>query len=740
MPRTSPLVVFALAGISFFVAAACSGTGSQAPIAVVELDGGTDGGTEAGGRIDGGPVSTAGVVTCNRALPEVLPGETCVSGTGGSGSVVILRGDVLGPTDVFENGEVVFDDAGRITCAGCDCSSVPGYATAKIVACAGSAISPGLINPHDHITFANNAPVPHGTERYDHRHEWRRGKNGHTKLTTAGSAPGDAITGHELRMLISGVTSIAGAGSRYGLLRNLDQSDLRVLEGLGARESDSDTFPLDDSGGTQLTTGCAYGQARTTEVAVAGKPSYVPHISEGIDNSARNEFLCASESDAANGKQQLLTAHTAVVHAVAVTAADAKKIRDSGATVVWSPRSNIDLYGNTAPVTLLDTMGVTLALGTDWVPSGSMNMLRELRCADSLNTLYYGKHFSDYSIWRMSTYGGARATRAETVVGALKPGYMADIVIFRGRDGARHHRAVIAAGVEDVALVLRGGQAMYGDRSIMDGLGSAACEPMDVCSVGKKACVQRETGKDAATIRAAIEAFYPLYFCRDAVPTREPSCTPYRATYPAGITAADSDGDGMTNETDICPTTFDPIRPLDGAKQADGDGDGKGDACDPCPLDSGNACGILSAADRDSDGVRDEVDVCPDVADAAQSDLDGDGRGDACDSCTSSNPGAVACLTTVEALADVQSPARPPLGAIVRIESAEVIQFLSTAGYQRGFVAKGASAQIQVRTGSATPTVTMGQRVAAIEGVYDDRASTASDSAALRIRVTRIIP
>ena len=47
---------------------------------------------------------------------------------------------------------------------------------------------------------------------------------------------------------------------------------------------------------------------------------------------------------------------------------------------------------------------------------------------------------------------------------------------------------------------------------------------------------------------------------------------------------SDSDGDGIPDATDNCPTVFNPIRPIDNGGQADFDGDGVGDACDPCPL------------------------------------------------------------------------------------------------------------------------------------------------------------
>jgi hypothetical protein len=54
-----------------------------------------------------------------------------------------------------------------------------------------------------------------------------------------------------------------------------------------------------------------------------------------------------------------------------------------------------------------------------------------------------------------------------------------------------------------------------------------------------------------------------------------------RRLYTGKIMAADSDGDGIPNATDDCPTVFNPIRPLDNSARADEDTDGLGDALDP---------------------------------------------------------------------------------------------------------------------------------------------------------------
>ncbi len=84
--------------------------------------------------------------------------------------------------------------------------------------------------------------------------------------------------------------------------------------------------------------------------------------------------------------------------------------------------------------------------------------------------------------------------------------------------------------------------------------------------------------------------------------------------------AGDSDGDGVADAEDNCPS-------LANADQADADGDGAGDACDDCPNDADD--------DADGDGVCGDVDNCPADANAGQGDSDGDGVGDACDDCPS---------------------------------------------------------------------------------------------------------
>ena len=657
----------------------------------------------------------APVVVCPGA-PLVAPAEgTCeISKPGTKG--LLIRGTVLGPETVYEQGAVLVDAAGVIACIGCDCLDAPAAADATELACADGVISPGLINPHDHIGFAKNKPIGEGVDRYEHRHDWRKGKNGHQALSVAGGASTDAILAAELRFIMSGATSAASAGGKAGLLRNLDTGGM--LEGLPISLVNSDTFPLGDNDGEQLASGCGYPSLVTT-AEIDDLDAYLPHIAEGINDFARNEFLCLAKAP-----NDVVEPMTSMIHAIALTAADTELLPAEQARVVWSPRSNIVLYGNTAQATTLDILGVPLALGTDWVASGSMNMLRELRCADELNSKYYDNHFSDADLWKMATTHAAFAVGAEQAIGLLKPGYVADIAIFNGKANARH-AAVVRAELEDVVLVLRGGTALYGDAAILGTpeLGGAACEPLDVCGAAKLACVAQDTKNvsSLAKVKAAIDPTYPLFFC--GTPDLEPSCVPSRPGSYTGLPAVDdADGDGVKDGDDNCPAVFNPAMLIEGGQQ-DAEGDGIGDACDPCPLEAGGACSHGDADDIDDDGALNGVDNCPREANPDQADADDDGHGDLCDTCDQPNPGPGTCPVTIPAIRNPADPLHPKTGSPVAVSGAYVTALRPDIGNSRGFYIQNDTDEpwngIFVFTGATLPALKVGNKVA-VSGTYEE--------------------
>ncbi len=574
-------------------------------------------------------------------LPPATTGTCDV--TAGDGKKLI-KGDILGPYTILRGGQVLVDAAGKIACRTCACPAMSAGGTE--ISCPKAVVSPGLINTHEHITFAKSNPYTDTGERYEQRHDWRKGLNGHTKIPSSGGASADQIRWGELRFLMAGATSLVGSGSATGFLRNLDKTD---QEGLSLMPVDFDTFPLGDSGGQQLAMGCGYPNINT-QMSIMSDTAYLPHISEGIDAYAHNEFLCVAQDQMTH---DLVEPQSSFIHAVGLFPPDYAEMASIGTSLIWSPRSNTTLYGDTAVVTVASRLGVNIALGTDWIVTGSMNMSRELTCASDFNKTYLNGYFTDRQLWQMTTLNAAKAIHAEGTLGILKTGLEGDIAIY---DASVHpdYRAIIDGEPKDVALVLRGGKPIYGEATTIASLTPSSCDSIDVCGNTKRLCAMDDIGKTYAQLMTSAGNIYPAFFC--GKPNNEPSCVPTRPVPKNGSTvytgvpsASDADGDGIPDANDNCPNVFNPVRPMDDGKQSDFDKDGAGDACDPCPMNPNTtSCAPLNSGDIDGDGVLNANDNCPTTPNPDQADADMDGKGDACDACPAvKNPGDAPCPSSI---------------------------------------------------------------------------------------------
>lgn len=615
--------------------------------------------------------SGGGDQSCGEPI-ELGPDETCRITEGSNGSMVLV-GSVLLPNGILSRGSVYVVD-GRIACVGCDCADEMGFDMATRIDCADAVISPGLINPHDHLTFTEGTPIDHGETRYDHRHEWRQA------LSTPSNAHGTGADSSgnrwgELRMLFSGVTGYVGSGKANGLIRNLDRLD-DAERALGFKQVTFQTFSLGDAN-RRFRANCGWDY-RYDEYEVSQFEAFIPHVAEGIDEYAQEEFRCQSTSF--DNGQDFTEKNTAHIHSIGLNAADYWSMVQDGTKLIWSPRSNISLYGTTAEVQTFHRFGGTLALSTDWTYSGSANMLRELACASAWNTAYLDNYFTDRDLWLMATLDAARATANEHIIGSLEQGKLADITVFAG-DRTSGYRAVIDAGNQDVLLVLRGGEALFGRSALVSAL--RTCETMDVCGQAYMICAQDEFGTSFATIERDVNggnAAYPAIFC-DSEPPSEPTCIPSRPGEFSGLpTENDLDGDGINNDDDNCPRVFNPRLPYKGNTQGDADNDGLGDACDDSPLPS----------DLDGDAVANEDDNCPLEANPDQTDSDMDRRGDACDFCPEApNPESV-CLPAAGQPATIAEIQRGEISEGTRVFIPEAVV---TAVWDRGIWVQSGSGE-----------------------------------------------
>jgi len=382
----------------------------------------------------------------------------------GNTRAILLRGTLLLPTGVLANGELLIDTTGRIACVGPDCSTHPAARGASRILAPHGIISPGLINTHDHLAYDHLLPLPI-SERYVNRQQWRLGQDNRTQLRTQVDSMPARLLWSELRQLAVGTTSIIGIGRASGLLRNLDRDDARL--GLEGQRAHYITFPLRNQRSSAPTSPCDY-PLFTQPAPTADSTPWIIHVGEGTDQASANEFRCLA--GLLPGSQRRLPDHSLLIHALGLSPADARWAHDHELSVVWSPRSNLALYGQTAPVIRYDSLGVNLLLGTDWTPTGSASLPEELRFAAAYNQTHLNGHFFDRQLWQMVTLNAARALQLDAQMGALVVGRWGDVVLYGDCNFPTPYQAVIQAVPATTQLVLRAGQPLYGDADLLQRL------------------------------------------------------------------------------------------------------------------------------------------------------------------------------------------------------------------------------------------------------------------------------
>ncbi|ROT40421.1 metal dependent amidohydrolase [Sodiomyces alkalinus F11] len=464
---------------------------------------------------------------------------------------LLLKGTVLTPQGSLENGCVLVR-SGKVAYVGTGCGSDD--ASVTVLDCTGSVISPGFINTHEHIEYSTVAPFEDTGERVDHRHDWRRGTRDNTERPVqVNGTKLDATAWGELRHLFSGTTSIVGGNLVPGLTRNLDFV-AGLEDGIDPPVAAWDIFPLDDAEGILRSRDCDYGPNATTSEEAGKLYRYMAHVGEGVDDEAANEFRCLSDptydttpSSSLRGSGggggggggglsvDIVASNLALVHALGLTRADFDLVARRGAKVVWSPRSNVFLYGKTLDVTYLLDAGITVALGTDWLPSGSASMTREAVCGYLVTQESFGRTVAPRTLWEMMTVNAAKVAGFEDHVGSLEAGKLADIVVFGGRgagaDGYEHehehehddaYARVVFSAAEDLELVMRGGKILLAAEGLEAMAGGGACEPVSFGTVAKTVCVEDELGRSFAEFERSLGGVYPAIL--PAVPDREPTC------------------------------------------------------------------------------------------------------------------------------------------------------------------------------------------------------------------------
>jgi hypothetical protein len=318
-------------------------------------------------------------------------------------------------------------------------------------------IFPGLIDLHNHVSW-NVIPRWDAGGGFTARDDWRRGAEYYRDQVVSpydslieGGRFCDMNTYGEVRALAGGVTSIVGTRGNAcisGLVRNLDFS------------SGFYSFPDDDSQHIRSDVDFSDNPERIrSQFGDVHFEAYLIHLAEGTNDASRQEFNQLISMG-------LLDAKTVIVHGTALGDEEFQAMGAAGASLVWSPSSNLALYNATTDIAVALDNGVRVALSPDWAITGSSNMLDELRTAADWNTNQLGGLLSDEQLVAMVTSIPAEIAGIDDMVGAIRPGTYGDLLVISG-DAADPYRALVQSNAENVQLVLINGVPLYGDAALM---------------------------------------------------------------------------------------------------------------------------------------------------------------------------------------------------------------------------------------------------------------------------------
>ena len=346
-------------------------------------------------------------------------------------------------------------------------------------------LMPGLVNAHTHLDLTSSADVVQRTPKFT---DWIFQIVGKRTPETIGPSVRAGVE----QSLAGGATTVGdidGTGESAQILQNtpirkvvffevLGFSGERCAMGLTRLATYLDSPPLPDSLLTPAlsphapysTSADIYHQCVTSNLSVC------THIAETEDEL---EFLCSGTgafldyleafgiSTAGWHPPQLtpvqymetldvLRKNSLLVHCNYLTDADVTRLAESGASVVFCPRSHHYFYHTNHPVLQLVERGINVAIGTDSLASNwSLSLLDELKFLARTQP-----HIRPETLLDMVTCNGAKALGLKQV-GRLEKGWQADIIAVQiPNDGRPAIEQILDSSSENLLTVV-GGKICY---------------------------------------------------------------------------------------------------------------------------------------------------------------------------------------------------------------------------------------------------------------------------------------
>jgi 5-methylthioadenosine/S-adenosylhomocysteine deaminase len=386
--------------------------------------------------------------------------------TGAEPRRFVLRGRIVtmnDADDVIEDGFVCIE-GDIIAHVGAWSGGLPSPFEAGPIIPTHGTIYPGLIELHNHPAY-NVIPMWPVPQHFDNRTLWRDHpsykrwvKNTDMLLCNHPVAdyPKALVRFAECRALLGGVTTTQGILFKSG-------ADITTyFEGLVRNvEYPVKDWPVADDYVNDLKTKKEAKDALSQPIA-AGTP-FIIHLCEGIDAGTRAYFDNLHKEDGS----WLIAPSLIAIHATALEASDFAILAQQGlGGIVWSPLSNMLLYGATTKVAEAKKAGVPIAIGSDWAPSGTKNLLGELKIAKHVSD-HGGGVFTNKELVAAVTRVPATMLGWASHVGRIAPGKTADILVL-DKVGGDPYCNLIDADESNVVAVIIDGRPRVGRGIIID--------------------------------------------------------------------------------------------------------------------------------------------------------------------------------------------------------------------------------------------------------------------------------
>jgi 5-methylthioadenosine/S-adenosylhomocysteine deaminase len=414
-------------------------------------------------------------------------------------------------------------------------------------------IYPGLIDLHNHLAYNYRSLwfAPR-MEPYTSRDQWPRASTYSSEITrptvALGTAAGKAVLKFaEVKAGVGGVTSIQGS-----------PTTTRPYEGWLLRNIEEETFGTEKDLIYQSVMNQDVDGLRGYAKHMKDGAAFIYHLAEGTRAELVREFEDLEEATCVG--ERLIG-----IHSTALGSAEFGRWGALGGSVVWSPFSNLWLYRDTTDVVSAAEHGLTLCLGSDWGPSGTKNVLGELKVAHLWNAERMDRTFSDEELCRMVTAnpGEALGQAWGPRIGRISPGLQADLMVTSERSPDPYEN-LIRSSERQVRLVMVGGRPFYGNRSLMVDSGATNLEPIVVAGVQRSISLLDPGLPDADLTWAEVLAQLREVLERPAaavdrsfVPTRGEPPLRLIPDMPGGEIAMD-----ISSFRDLGPVTIPPLDTL----------------------------------------------------------------------------------------------------------------------------------------------------------------------------------